>query len=71
MINKRIILICILSGIIIKGIAQSDTYLKLWYLHPAKQWVEALPVGNGRLGAMVFGNNGSAGIREYCFFIAN
>jgi alpha-L-fucosidase 2 len=56
MINKRIILICILSGIIIKGIAQSDTYLKLWYLHPAKQWVEALPVGNGRLGAMVYGD---------------
>jgi alpha-L-fucosidase 2 len=56
MINKRIILLCILSGIIIKGIAQSNTYLKLWYLHPAKQWVEALPVGNGRLGAMVFGD---------------
>ena len=30
--------------------------LKLWYDEPAAQWVEALPVGNGRLGAMVFGN---------------
>ncbi|WP_425496022.1 glycoside hydrolase family 95 protein [Opitutus terrae] len=29
--------------------------LKLWYRQPAAQWVEALPVGNGRLGAMVFG----------------
>jgi alpha-L-fucosidase 2 len=29
--------------------------LSLWYRHPAKQWVEALAVGNGRLGAMVFG----------------
>src|SRR5690606_32862776 len=29
--------------------------LKLWYQQPAAQWVEALPVGNGRLGAMVFG----------------
>jgi len=29
--------------------------LKLWYNQPAKKWVEALPVGNGRLGAMVFG----------------
>lgn len=29
--------------------------LRLWYDHPAGQWVEALPVGNGRLGAMVFG----------------
>ncbi|HEY3757743.1 MAG TPA: glycoside hydrolase family 95 protein [Opitutaceae bacterium] len=27
----------------------------LWYRHPATQWVEALPIGNGRLGAMVFG----------------
>ena len=27
----------------------------LWYRRPAREWVEALPVGNGRLGAMVFG----------------
>jgi alpha-L-fucosidase 2 len=53
---KRIILISILSGIIINGVAQSGTDLKLWYTGPAKQWVEALPVGNGRLGAMVFGD---------------
>ncbi|MGD0078528.1 MAG: glycoside hydrolase family 95 protein [Sedimentisphaerales bacterium] len=30
--------------------------LTLWYQKPAGQWVEALPVGNGRLGAMVFGS---------------
>src|SRR5580765_1471024 len=29
--------------------------LTLWYRQPANLWVEALPVGNGRLGAMVFG----------------
>jgi alpha-L-fucosidase 2 len=29
--------------------------LKLWYRQPAEQWTHALPVGNGRLGAMVFG----------------
>jgi len=29
--------------------------LKLWYNQPAAKWIEALPVGNGRLGAMVFG----------------
>lgn len=27
----------------------------MWYDHPAKHWVEALPLGNGHLGAMVFG----------------
>ena len=29
--------------------------LVLWYPTPAAQWVEALPIGNGRLAAMVFG----------------
>ncbi|HEU4719791.1 MAG TPA: glycoside hydrolase family 95 protein [Gemmatimonadaceae bacterium] len=29
--------------------------LSLWYDAPATQWVEAVPVGNGRMGAMVFG----------------
>lgn len=29
--------------------------LKLWYDKPAARWEEALPLGNGRLGAMVFG----------------
>jgi alpha-L-fucosidase 2 len=29
--------------------------LLLWYERPAREWTEALPVGNGRLGAMVFG----------------
>ncbi|KAA6348770.1 hypothetical protein EZS27_003835, partial [termite gut metagenome] len=34
----------------------SHNNFKLWYNAPAEKWVEALPVGNGRLGAMVFGN---------------
>lgn len=38
---------------ILKNIDKSD--LKLWYCQPANEWVEALPIGNGRLGAMVFG----------------
>lgn len=29
--------------------------MKLWYRQPADEWVEALPVGNGRLGGMVYG----------------
>jgi alpha-L-fucosidase 2 len=30
----------------------------LWYDRPASQWIEALPIGNGRLGAMVYGGIG-------------
>lgn len=33
----------------------SSDALTLWYRQPAKVWVEALPIGNGRIGAMVFG----------------
>ena len=31
------------------------TPLRLWYRQPAPDWLHALPIGNGRLGAMVFG----------------
>ena len=34
---------------------QTDA-LKLWYTQPADRWTEALPLGNGRLGAMLFGS---------------
>ncbi|MFI1745648.1 glycoside hydrolase family 95 protein [Thalassobellus sediminis] len=37
-------------------VAQSSPELKLWYDEPAEIWNEALPIGNGRLGAMVFGD---------------
>ncbi len=33
----------------------ADTTNRLWYRAPAANWNEALPIGNGRLGAMVFG----------------
>jgi alpha-L-fucosidase 2 len=32
-----------------------ESGLRLWYRQPAPDWNEALPIGNGRLGAMVFG----------------
>lgn len=31
-----------------------DKRLRLWYQQPAAEWNEALPIGNGRLGAMIF-----------------
>jgi len=36
-------------------VRQQDAATTLWYAKPAAKWAEALPVGNGRLGAMVFG----------------
>ncbi|MDR0844340.1 MAG: glycoside hydrolase N-terminal domain-containing protein [Tannerella sp.] len=33
-----------------------DTNASLWYGQPADEWMKALPIGNGRLGAMVFGD---------------
>src|ERR1700682_5358409 len=32
-----------------------ESALRLWYRQPAPDWNEALPIGNGRMGAMVFG----------------
>lgn len=38
-----------------KTVAQEKEALVLWYNAPAADWNEALPLGNGRLGAMVYG----------------
>ena len=35
--------------------APAESPLSLWYRRPARRWLDALPVGNGRVGAMVFG----------------
>ncbi len=35
--------------------AEPPNELSLWYRQPAEKWTDALPIGNGRLGAMVFG----------------
>jgi alpha-L-fucosidase 2 len=39
------------------GYSQSNTSLKLWYNRPSGDiWENAMPIGNGRLGAMIYGN---------------
>ena len=55
---KILLIIIILHVVSIKLVFSQTTQtdLKLWYTRPAELWVEALPLGNGRLGAMVFGN---------------
>jgi alpha-L-fucosidase 2 len=43
-------------GLLLAGPAPAQPQeLKLWYNQPARVWTEALPVGNGRVGAMIYG----------------
>ena len=48
---SRLALALLLSS----GMSWAENDLTLWYKQPARAWPEALPVGNGSLGAMVFG----------------
>lgn len=54
---RKIVLNIFLSVCLFSASAQVEKQpdLKLWYDRPAQKWTEALPIGNGRLGAMVFG----------------
>jgi alpha-L-fucosidase 2 len=46
------IIFCLLTFTNVSG---QDIRSTLWYKQPSRQWEEALPVGNGRLGAMIYG----------------
>ena len=48
-------LVFLLLSTIYLGIADAQSNLKLWYNKPAAAWEEALPLGNAKTGAMVFG----------------
>lgn len=51
---KKLIFISLIFFASISNAQHQDC--TLWYTKPAKNWHEALPVGNGRLGAMIFGD---------------
>src|SRR2546425_6973662 len=51
---KKIIIVLFLTCASLSP-ASTDRANLLWYRQPATKWTEALPIGNGRLGAMVFG----------------
>ena len=68
--RPTVIIICLLLATCVSGMGQvtstkstatenpgrhPQSRLSLWYRQPAQRWVEALPIGSGRLGAMVFG----------------
>ena len=54
---KQALFICLFFLNFISLNAQKEQ--KLWYKTPAEQWVEALPLGNGFIGAMTFGRTGT------------
>jgi len=73
--NRLVIAILLTMGISVNVIAQGTNFSSridkndfdpatlMWYVTPAKIWEEALPVGNGRLGAMIFGKYGEERIQ--------
>ena len=58
--KKKIIIV--LSWLSVLPIFAENKHI-LWYNRPAHTWVEALPIGNGRLGGMVYGNPSSERIQ--------
>jgi alpha-L-fucosidase 2 len=53
--NKLLLILCVT---LCSSVFGQQKKLVLWYNQPAKDWNEALPIGNGRLGAMIFGRPG-------------
>ncbi|MFD2162368.1 glycoside hydrolase N-terminal domain-containing protein [Paradesertivirga mongoliensis] len=54
--SQRRILLTIVLLLFSTSLLHAQNYLKLWYDKPASNWNEALPIGNGRLAAMIFGD---------------
>src|SRR5919202_4598018 len=53
---RQVFLILLLIGASV-SYSQNNSSLKLWYNQPSgATWENALPIGNGRLGAMIYGN---------------
>ena len=52
---KRTMVFAILTTLMAGASSAQSEDVSLWYEQPATSWTEALPLGNGRLGCMVFG----------------
>src|SRR5262249_2321969 len=51
----RPLVACLFVTVFVVSTRAETNDLRLWYTQPAAKWEEALPIGSGRLGAMVFG----------------
>ncbi len=52
---KKLILLCASIALAGAGAGAQNPHSRLWYDKPATYWEEALPIGNGRIAAMVYG----------------
>ena len=59
---KKLLMTGLLACMLSPAAVRAQEY-KLWYDQPAHVWTEALPLGNGRLGAMLYGNPGAEQIQ--------
>ncbi|MFC2111705.1 glycoside hydrolase N-terminal domain-containing protein [Bacteroidota bacterium] len=54
--NSLALTFVLLPALLFTGCSVDDEPLSLWYEQPAEKWMEALPIGNGSFGAMIFGD---------------
>lgn len=54
-VSKSTWLLIFVFVTIFSSLKAQDSAKVLWYSAPTEEWMQALPIGNGRLGAMVFG----------------
>ncbi|WP_290790892.1 sodium:solute symporter family transporter [Flavihumibacter sp. UBA7668] len=54
-IKKTVLLLCLFLSSQFYAKAQQEKTQRLWYNKPSEEWLQALPMGNGFIGAMVYG----------------
>lgn len=53
--SLSILLLILMFSVSCSGEQNPNIQLSLWYKQPAQEWMQATPVGNGRIGAMIYG----------------
>ena len=51
--KRSYLLLCLLLSFM--GLYAHNDEQRIWFNTPAKEWLEALPLGNGKMGAMLYG----------------
>jgi alpha-L-fucosidase 2 len=54
-LKRSLPVLIVLLHLSILSTAQNKTGLNIWYKQEASKWLDALPIGNGRMGAMIYG----------------